>query len=233
MSNLQLSSNQKGKNPMELSLQMKYCLGFGALALAVGLFAIFALPPDREVKSLGIFIFKLIPFILAALSISLFDIQLLERWNFIKVLAVFGCFGLFFFFYIPKLFFDVAFNEASNTYYMTLLITPMMILCFTLVFRLGGGSTGNTLRIAFGALTLMLSGLEDLMFLTLNPHQPGRYNPIPEVWDWASHIRVRLGHYPTKNEAFIFIAVHVLLALFIAVYHFRWLEPLKNTFGIE
>ena len=219
---------------MEISLQMKYSIGIGIAALIVGLFAIFALPADREVKSLAIFLFKLLPFALAAIAIALFDPGVLARLNGVKILLIFGCFGLFFFFYIPRLFFDVAFNEASNTYYMTLIITPLMILCFTLVFRLGGGSTGNTLRVAFGSLTLMLSGLEDLMFLTLNPHAPdSRYNPIPEVWDWASHMRVRLGHYPTKNEAFIFIGVHILLALFIAFYHFRWLEGLKEPLGLN
>lgn len=218
---------------MELTLPMKYSIGFGIAAVAIGLFAIFALPADREVKSLGIFLFKLLPFILAALSISLFDVSLLERFNGVKIVAVYACFALFFFFYIPKLFFDVAFNDASNTYYMTLLITPMMILCFAIVFRLGGGSTGNTLRIAYGSLALMLSGLEDLMFLTINPHAPGgRYNPIPEVWDWASHIKVRIGHYPSKEEAFIFIGVHILIALFIAFYHFRWLQPVKEALGL-
>lgn len=219
---------------MEISLQMKYSIGFGILALILGLIAIFALPPDREVKSLGIFLFKLLPFAMAAISISLFDTKVIEAINGLKIVLVFGCFALFFFFYIPKLFFDVAFQEANNTYYMTLLVTPAIILCLALTFRLGGGSTGNTLRIAFGSLALMLSGLEDLLFMVLNPHAPGsRYNPIPEVWDWASHIKVRLGHYPTKEEAFIFIAVHILLALFIAFHHFRWLEWLKQPLGIQ
>lgn len=219
---------------MELSLQMKYSLGFGLAALIIGLFAIFGLPADREVKSLAIFLFKLLPFALAAITIALFDPALLARFNGLKIVLIYGCFALFFFFYVPKMFFDVAFNEASNTYYLTLLITPLMILGFTLVFRLGGGSTGNTLRVAFGSLALMLSGLEDLMFLTINPHAAGsRYNPIPEVWDWASHIKVRLGHYPTKEEAFIFIGVHILIALFIAFHHFRWLAWLKEPLGIQ
>lgn len=219
---------------MDISLQMRYCIGFGILAAAVGLYAILGLPADREVKSLGIFLFKLVPFALAAISISLFDTQLLERVNGLKVLLVVGCFGLFFFFYIPKLFFDVAFREANNTYYMTLIFTPFLILCFTFAFRLGGGSTGNSLRVAFASLTLMLSGLEDLMFIMLNPHAPdSRYYPIPEVWDWASHIKVRIGHYPSKEEALIFIAVNILIALFIAFHHFRWLEWLKQPLGIQ
>jgi hypothetical protein len=138
---------------MEISVQMKYSIGFGIAALVIGLFAIFALPADREVKSLGIFLFKLLPFALAAIAIALFDTAVFNRFNGVKIVVIYGCFGLFFFFYIPKLFFDVAFREASNTYYLTLVITPLMILAFSLAFRLGGGTTGNTLRVAFGALS--------------------------------------------------------------------------------
>lgn len=81
---------------MEISLQMKYSIGFGIAALAFGLFAIFALPPDREVKSLAIFLFKLLPFALAAIAIALFDPAVLGRLNGIKILLIYACFGLFF-----------------------------------------------------------------------------------------------------------------------------------------
>ena len=39
-----------------------------------------------------------------------------------------------------------------------------------------------------------------------------RFWPIPEVWTWASHMTVFLGHPPTKAEAFGFIGVHLVLA---------------------
>jgi len=52
--------------------------------------------------------------------------------------------------------------------------------------------------------------------LTLNDHPSGsRYASIPEVWTWASHITVFLGHPATKIEAFAFIGVHVILALLV------------------
>ena len=49
--------------------------------------------------------------------------------------------------------------------------------------------------------------------LTGIPVRRGAY--IPKVWFWADHMKIFLGHYPSKNEAFVFIAVHVVLALLI------------------
>ncbi|MCZ4279521.1 hypothetical protein O4H49_01950 [Kiloniella laminariae] len=216
-----------------MSRSTKWSIFFGLCALILGGYAILFLPSEREVKSLGIFLFKLTPFSLAALAIALFDPDLFRRFR-LTVPLSYLCFAVFFFFYVPKMFFDVAFREAENLYYMTLLIVPCLILAFALIHRMGGGSTGMVLRIAFGMLVLMLSGIEDLAFLTINPHEVGsKYNPIPEVWGWASHMKVRLGHFPSKYEAFAFIGVHVVLALVIAFYHFRWLHPLGRYFGVQ
>ena len=214
------------------SRQMRFCYGFGFGALALGLYALLFMPAEDEVKSLGGFLFKLTPFCLAAISISLLDPGIVTRYR-LAVPALFLCFGVYFFVYVPKMFFDVHFNSAEGLYYMTLVIVPFLILSLTLAFRLGGGGTGTTLRLAFGLLLLMLSGLEDLAFLTLNPHAPGKWSPIPEVWDWPSHMIVRLGHAPSKYEAFAFIAVHVGLAFFVAFYPFKWLARLKPFFGLE
>jgi hypothetical protein len=38
---------------------------------------------------------------------------------------------------------------------------------------------------------------------------------MPEVWSWASHMTVFLGHPPTKYQAFAFIAIHVALAALV------------------
>ncbi|WP_085909090.1 hypothetical protein [Kiloniella majae] len=215
-----------------MSRSTKWSILFGIFAVLLGGYAILFLPSDREVKSLGIFVFKLTPFFLAALAISLFDPDLFKRLRVTVPIAYF-CFAVFFFFYVPKMFFDIAFRDAGNVYYMTLLMVPFLILSFALMFRMGGGSTGTVLRITIGLLILMLSGIEDLAFLTLNPHEIGsKYNPIPEVWSWASHMKVRIGHYPTKNEAFVFIGVHVVLATIIAFYHFRWLQPIGRYLGV-
>ncbi|WP_310620633.1 hypothetical protein [Flexibacterium corallicola] len=215
-----------------ISRRFVFSFLFGGAALAVGLYALLVLPAEREVRNLGIFIFKLLPFFCASFAIALFPVELFSRYK-LTVPLTFLCFAAFFFVFVPKMFFDVAFNEAGNLYYMTLVFTPFLILAFSAVFRLGGGSGQNTLRIALGMLCLMLSGLEDLAFLTINPHETGsKYSPIPEVWTWASHIKVRIGHYPSKYEAYAFISVHIALALVIALHSFSWLRPVGRFIGM-
>lgn len=212
--------------------KMKFSVGFGVCALALGLYALLFMPVDNEVKNLGIFLFKLTPFCLAALSISFVDPKIAARYR-LTIPVLFLCFGVYFFIYVPRMFFDVSFNEANDLYNMTLVIVPIIILSLTLAFRLGGGATGTTLRLACGLLLLMISGLEDLAFLTINPHSPGKWSPIPEVWEWPSHMIVRLGHAPSKYEAYAFIAVHVFLALFVAFHPLKFVSKLKPFFGLD
>jgi hypothetical protein len=90
-----------------------------------------------------------------------------------------------------------------------------MILALSLAYRLGGGSRETSLRLTFAMLLLQLSGLEDLAFLTVNPHTDPEWTPIPEKWTWADHMTVFLGHAASKYEAYAFITVHVVLALLV------------------
>jgi len=187
------------------------CAGF--LALVVGLYAIFGLAPDREVKSLGIFLFKILPFALASVCIAFLNADFLKKFKLHFPILLIGFLGYFAFF-IPKIFF--ALDDFVTVYYLTLLEVPYIILLISLAVRLGGGSTETCLRLSFAMLFLMLSGIEDLAFLTVNHHTDPQWATIPDVWTWASHIKVIIGHYPTKYEAYVFIAVNVLLAVLIA-----------------
>jgi len=180
----------------------------GAIAIATGLYAILLLPHERSVSSLGIFLFKLLPFISGSVAIAFFNKDYLIKTRLILP-AFWVAFLIYFAFFVPKLF--ESFPEDWNSmYYYTLMEVPFIILFVTLVYRMGGASSGNTLKLAFSLLAIMLSGIEDLAFHIVN-----RYK-IPEVWDWASHIQVRLGHFPTKYEAYGFIAFHFILAALIA-----------------
>ncbi len=196
----------------------KITLITGGLALLIGLYAIFFLPQDREVESLGIFLFKLSPFILAAFSISFLDTSYLYRLKLVFP-AFFIGFLFIFAVFVPKIFFHL--EEFEKVYYLILMMIPFIILFVTLTYRLGGGSTGNCLRLSFSLLVIMLSGIEDLAFLTVNNHTDPSWATIPDVWTWASHIKVRIGHYPTKYEAYAFIAFHFALAFFIAYFPFK------------
>lgn len=196
------------------------------MTIAVGLAAYIwlAMPHDREVESLGVFLFKLLPFIFAAEGIARLDVDLFNRFkaaNWIMPI----CFMVFFLYFVPKIFFYM--DDHPNLYYHILTLTPFLILAFALSNRLGGGTPGTARRLAYGMILIMVSGAEDLAFLTVNDLTGTDFHPIPEVWDWATHMEVRLGHPPTKNEAFVFIGVHLLLAAFVLFAPTRWFEKLN------
>ncbi len=188
-----------------------------ALALFAGAALVTALilamaPPEREVSSLGAFIVKLVPFVLATEAIARLQLDRRERSLLFRA-ALPLCFVAYFCYFVPKIFFYL--DDFPKAYVTILTLTPFLILTFVMAFRLGGGSAESTRRSAYGLLLLMLSGIEDLAFLTVNDHTEPELQSIPERWTWASHMKVRLGHYPTKYEAFAFIAVHVALALVV------------------
>jgi hypothetical protein len=188
----------------------------GGVAVALVSFIWLALPHDREVTSLWLLLFKLTPYAAASVAVAWLDVYWARRLRLhLYLLPV--SFLLFFCYFVPKLFFYAGQEDGfGRLYYLMLALVPFISLSFVLAFRLGGGSRSGVLRVASALILLQLSGLEDLAFLTLNDHPSGsRYASIPEVWTWASHITVFLGHPATKIEAFAFIGVHVILALLV------------------
>ncbi|MEQ4722907.1 hypothetical protein [Nonomuraea sp. B19D2] len=207
---------------------------FAALAVASAAFVWFGLPHDREVKSLGIFLVKLLPFVFATEAVARMDVEWARRIRLV-LWSVPVAFLVYFLYFVPKIFFYGGVAAGSREafyglYYHVLTVTPFLIMAMVLAFRLGGGSAGPVRRLSYGMLLLMLSGLEDLAFLTVNDHTDPAWATIPEVWDWASHMTVFLGHPPTKYEAYTFIAVHVVLALAVFFSPQRWWDSLKLRF---
>ncbi|MEV0237424.1 hypothetical protein [Nonomuraea sp. NPDC050786] len=207
---------------------------FLALAVAAAAFVWFGLPHDREVKSLGVFLVKLLPFVFATEALARLDVEWAKRIR-LALWTVPPAFLLYFLYFVPKIFFFGGVEERSREafyglYYHVLTVTPFLILAMVLAFRLGGGSASLVRRLSYGMLLLMLSGLEDLAFLTVNDHTDPAYATIPDVWDWASHMTVFLGHPPTKYEAYAFIIVHVVLALAVFFTPQRWWDGLRLRF---
>ncbi|HEY2958682.1 MAG TPA: hypothetical protein VGM21_10825 [Actinomycetota bacterium] len=180
-----------------------------AAAVAAAAVVWLALPREREVASAWELLAKLVPFVLATEAIARMDRDLVRR-RWLARVALPAAFLVFFCWFVPRIFY---YNQQfDRLYYYVLTLTPFVILALALAFRLGGGAPGEVRRVAYASLLLMLSGLEDLAFLVLTPHTDPRFWPIPEVWSWASHMTVFLGHPPSRAEAFAFIAVHLVLA---------------------
>lgn len=205
---------------------------FVTLALTSAAFVWFGLPHDREVKSLWIFLVKLLPFVFAAEAVARLDVDWARRIR-LPLLLIPPAFLLYFLYFVPKIFFygaevDGTKDAYYNLYYTVLTLTPLVILSLVLAYRLGGGAAAMVRRLSYGMLLLMLSGLEDLAFLTVNHHTDPAYKHIPEVWKWASHMTVFLGHAPTKYQAYAFITVHVALALAVFLSPQRWWDSLSR-----
>jgi hypothetical protein len=183
-------------------------LALGAVAAAAVVW--FAMPHSKQIGSLWVLLVKLLPFVLATEAVARLELGARAR-RVIGLLAVPAVFLVFFAFFVPKIFFYA--DDGPTLYYYVLTLTPFIILGLALTYRLGGGAAGATRRLSYAMLLLMLSGIEDLAFLTVNPHTDPRWTPIPDRWTWAEHITVVLGgHVATKLQAYAFIAVHVVLA---------------------
>ncbi|MBM7773626.1 hypothetical protein JOD54_003830 [Actinokineospora baliensis] len=183
-----------------------------ALAFAAAGAVWFGFPHQKSIPNIWVLLAKLVPFVLAVEAIAAMRFSVATKQLIARV-AVPLCFLVYFAFFVPQIFFAAA-NEKSF-YYLVLTLTPFLILALTLSHRLGGGTPGGARRLGYAMIVLQLSGLEDLAFLTINPHTDPAWTPIPEVWTWADHMTVRLGHPATKYEAFALIIVHVVVAVLI------------------
>lgn len=202
-------------SPPEGSQGPSRFLVLAALALAAAAWTLLALPHERELRSLWVLLAKLVPFVLATEAIAAFQPAWLRRLPLAR-LAIPAAFLVYFCFFVPKIFFNSGDDATFEQLYdLMLTLTPFLILALVLAYRLGGGTASTVRRLAYAMLLLMLSGLEDLAYIEVNPHTDPAWQQIPEVWTWAHHMTVFVGHPLTRNQAFAFIAVHVVLALLV------------------
>lgn len=196
---------------------------FFILAACTAAIIIFVLPQDREVKSLGIFLFKLLPFIFASLSLATVTRDMLKHQA-TQYFSITFCFLVFFTLIVPKIFFHAEVFE--DLYQVMLITTPFLILCFVFIYRLGGANGRQGFRLSTALLLIMISGIEDLAYFTVNS-DPSFAN-MPEVWDWVTHLAVRIGHSPTKNDIIISVIVHFSLAIAVLALPFNGLERMAE-----
>ncbi len=191
----------------------------------------FGMSHGREISSVWVLLAKLTPFVAASVAIAWLDLDWARRLRLPLILPPL-CFLVFFTYFVPKIFFYSG-GPFDNLYYTTLILVPFIILSLVLMLRLGGASTATVMRLAVAMLLLQLSGIEDLAFLTINDLSGTRYSPIPAVWTWADHISVFLGHPPTKDEAYAFIAVHLVLAVLVLALPARVVRAAWARLGVR
>ncbi len=188
------------------------------ITIVLTLFILTQVSMEKEIPSLGVFLFKLLPFVFATISVAYLDFDEAVRKP-LSLLSVPITFLGFFCYFVPTLFYYS--NEFEVMYQTMLLTVPYIILSLAFSYRMGGGSTGTTIRLSFAMLLLMISGIEDLAFLLLSSQYDPNWAGMPQVWEWASHMTVRVGRPVTLYEAYVFIAVHIALAALVMFYPFR------------
>jgi hypothetical protein len=185
-------------------------LAAAALAAAAGVW--FGMPHEKHIPNLGVLLVKLVPFVLAVEAIARLRLSQRARRR-VALAAIPVSFLVYFGYFVPRVFFES--GNGNSIYYLLLTLTPFLILALVLAYRLGGGAPGMSRRLGYAMLLLQLSGVEDLAYLTVNNHTDPEWTPIPQVWTWADHMTVFVGRPLMKNEAFVFIAVHVFIAVLV------------------
>src|SRR5262245_30206731 len=181
-----------------------------ACGLAAAAYVWFGLPHERHIANVGVLLFKLVPFVLALEAVAALRVSPAAR-RVAALVAIPVCFLVYFGYFVPRVFFED--GRGDGVYYLLLTLTPFLILSFALAFRLGGGPAGLVRRLGYALILLQLSGIEDLAYIKVNPQTDPDWMSVPDVWTWADHITVFLGHPATKEQAYVFIAVHVVLAI--------------------
>ncbi|MEU0568047.1 hypothetical protein ABZ297_22050 [Nonomuraea sp. NPDC005983] len=208
-----LSSSSTRQSASSFWRDNRVALLMGALAVALAAMVRFVIPYEREITSAWMLLAKLTPQIAACFAVAWLDVAWARRLR-LHLVALPAIFLAFLLYFVPKTFMtalDMVDKSAAfeDLYLHVVVFVPFLIVALALSYRLGGGSREGVLRIGAAMTILQMSGLEDLVAVLMNRRLDG----VPEVWDWAHHMTVRLGHVATRNEAYAFIAVHVVLAV--------------------
>ena len=204
----------------------RVALAMGALAVALAAMVRFVIPYEQEITSIWMLLVKLTPQLAAFAAVAWFDVAWARRLR-LHLLALPAIFLAFLCYFVPATFMT-AMEMADGTavfeelYLHVVVFVPFLMVGLVLAYRLGGGSREGVLRTGAAMTVLQMSGLEDLVAVSLNPSVDG----IPELWTWAHHMTVRLGHVATRAEAYAFIVAHVLLAIAVLTLPGRWFAAL-------
>ncbi|MEV4131611.1 hypothetical protein AB0J72_05540 [Dactylosporangium sp. NPDC049742] len=185
---------------------MKRFFGLVAATLVSGVLLVALAPDGKQLDSLWLFLAYLLPFVLATETIAALEPEWLRRWRLPEVVGVLT-FTAVFCGFVPRMFDRVIADDFEGFYSLVRVLAPLLILAFALHQRLGGSASATVRRICYASILVMLSGLEDLSFWLW------RGQPVPQRWDWADHMTVRLGHVASRTEAYVFIAAHLVAAV--------------------
>lgn len=181
----------------------------------------------RTIANLGVFLVKLIPYVFALVGIAYLPVQKLNKP--MQQVSLVLAFAILFCYFVPQsLFLFANYSDDFERFYLVMqMMVPYLILVISFSLRVGGASKKDAFVFGAIGLVFMLSGIEDLFALILTWVD----NPsfvMPEVWDWADHITVRVGRPLRTHEAYIFIAAHFLIIGLILFFVYGKRSPMRG-----
>jgi len=171
-----------------------------------------ALPPDQKLDDVAEWLFRLSPFLLAVLAVSL-----VPRNRFSPALLVLAVLVYMGFLDTEMVLRILAYGDAPQAdqgsafrsiYQFELFTVTFVVLFALLALRLGGARTTTVLKVGVAAVLVVISGLNDFTFWATYSWPDGR----PDRFEWASHMIIFLGGPPTPLAAAVFTVVHLALA---------------------
>lgn len=183
------------------------------------------LPPEQTLGNVAEWAFRLSPFPLGVLTVALFP--RVRMGPALIVLAVIGYMGYLDTEFVMRI---QEYGRESDVdgsftpiYQFELFITTFIVLFGLMAYRLGGARTVSVLKAGIASILVVVSGLNDLTFWALN--EVWAAGTRPTELKWASHIIVFLGGPPSVAAAFVFLAVHLVLAGIVLVLPLgRWVD---------
>lgn len=191
----------------------------GVILGLVGLALVWTLLPHEQAVSSGLdYVLKLAPFFALTLAVAFFPQR--PTWLYLLLILAFCVFAGFFFPRTGWFYFfasDAEIHGGDFYTHLYLLFYPALVLTVAAAFRLGGGTAGRTLKIAWSGVIVLFSGLLDVMFQVIKPEAD---DPIS-----APHIVLFTGRPITVMEGILFALAHVpLLIALLWLPLDRWID---------
>lgn len=118
-------------------------------------------------------------------------------------------------------------QQGADEYYITLylLLYPFIVSCLSFAYRIGGGTSGNCIKISFVGVLVLFSSFLNIMFEITNPIE------IPDVIPYVYYFKVIVGRFPTFTEEIIFCLCHIPLVIGVLLLPLdKWIDKI---FAVE
>jgi hypothetical protein len=184
-----------------------------ALGGALTALIMLVLPADRTLHGIGDFLLKVSPLVLAVVTIALFPRR--PAWAvylpLMSVVVYLGYIDSAFFIQVDRLAQAAQVHaeqaQFSAYYRFSIFANAFVVLSGLFAFRMGGGTTGQVLKLGCAGILVLVSGLNDLTMWAMYDWPAG---VRPDTFEWASHVSIFLGRDPHLTDMVTFGSIHLM-----------------------